>query len=52
MGFLNVIIDENLYDHDFLMNWTNGTHLIRKDTGKLLRENDLTSESSQENFVA
>ena len=52
MGFLNVIINENLYDHNFLMKWTNGTHLIRKDTGKLLREHELTQRGSQTNFVA
>jgi anaerobic selenocysteine-containing dehydrogenase len=52
MGFLNVIVNEDLYDHDFLMNWTNATHLIRKDTGKLLREHELIPGGSQANFVA
>jgi anaerobic selenocysteine-containing dehydrogenase len=51
MGFLNVIINEDLYDHKFLEKWTNGVHLIRKDTGKLLRENDITSGGSAANFV-
>ena len=27
MGFLKVIIDEDLYDHAFLERWTNGGHL-------------------------
>jgi anaerobic selenocysteine-containing dehydrogenase len=52
MGFLNVVISEDLYDHDFLMSWTNGTHLIRKDTGKLLREHELIQGGSPANFVA
>jgi anaerobic selenocysteine-containing dehydrogenase len=52
MGFLKVIIDENLYDHSFLEKWTNGAHLIRKDTGKLLRERDIRTGGSAENFVA
>ncbi len=51
MGFLNVIINEELYDHEFLKRWTNGTHLIRKDTNKLLRECDIVKEGSTKNFV-
>jgi len=52
MGFLNVIIKEDLYDHGFLEKWTNAAHLIRKDTDKILRESDLTEGGSGENFVA
>jgi anaerobic selenocysteine-containing dehydrogenase len=51
MGFLNVILNEDLYDHDFLEKWTNATHLIREDTGKLLRESDLAEGGSGQNFV-
>lgn len=52
MGLLNVIINEGLYDHGFLEKWTNAAHLIRRDTGKLLRESDLEKGGSGENFVA
>lgn len=52
MGFLNVIIHEDLYDHRFLEKWTNAAHLVRKDTGKLLREKDLADGGSSANFVA
>lgn len=52
MGFLNVIINENLYDQAFLEKWTNCSHLIRKDTGKLIRENDISSDGSIDNFIA
>jgi anaerobic selenocysteine-containing dehydrogenase len=52
MGFLNVIIREDLYDHRFLERWTNGAHLIRNDTGRLLREIDLLEGGSERNFVA
>ena len=52
MGFLNLIISENLYDHAFLQRWTNGAHLIRNDTNKLLREDDLVEDGSERNFVA
>ncbi|MBA7572399.1 MAG: molybdopterin-dependent oxidoreductase [Dehalococcoidia bacterium] len=51
MGFLNVIINEGLYDKDFVEKWTNAPHLIRSDTGKLLRESDLTKGGSPANFA-
>ena len=50
MGFLNVIINEDLYDHTFLEKWTNGAHLVREDTGKLLRESDLVRDGAQRKF--
>jgi anaerobic selenocysteine-containing dehydrogenase len=52
VGFLSVIIKEDLYEHEFLERWTNAAHLIRKDTGKLLRESDLVEGGSGENFLA
>jgi anaerobic selenocysteine-containing dehydrogenase len=51
MGFLNIIIKEDLYNRDFVEKWTNAAHLIRKDTGKLLRESDLLRGGSRENYV-
>ena len=51
MGMLNVIINEDLYDHDFLEKWTNGAHLVRLDTGKLLREVHLETAGDPKNFV-
>jgi anaerobic selenocysteine-containing dehydrogenase len=52
MGFLNVIINEGLYDKEFVEKWTNSAHLVRRDTGKILRESDLVKGGSPENFVA
>jgi len=52
MGFLYVIIDEDLYDHEFLEKWTNAAHLLREDTHKILRESDITEEGVLENYVA
>jgi anaerobic selenocysteine-containing dehydrogenase len=52
MGFLNVIINEKLYAEDFVDKWTNAHHLIRRDTGKLLRESGMTDGGSGSNFVA
>lgn len=51
MAFLNIIIQENLYDKAFVEKWTNAPHLIRKDNFKLLREIDLNSKGSPDNFV-
>jgi anaerobic selenocysteine-containing dehydrogenase len=51
MGFLNVILNEKLYDRDFLEKWTDAAHLIRRDTGRLLRESDIIEQGSRDNFV-
>ncbi len=51
MGFLNTIINQDLYDHTFVDKWTNAPFLIRTDTGKLLRESDLAKDGNPENFV-
>ena len=51
MGFLKVIIDEDLFDHAFLESWTNGNHLIREDTGTLLRGSDVSPGGSFDDFV-
>ena len=51
MGMLHVIINQDLYNHAFLEKWTNGPHLVRLDTDKLLRESDLSENGAPENFV-
>jgi anaerobic selenocysteine-containing dehydrogenase len=51
MGFLNIIIQEGLYDREFVEKWTNAQHLIRQDTGVLLRESDLDSDGSPDHFI-
>ncbi len=51
MGFLNVIINEGLYDRAFVERWTNAAHLVRSDTGKLLRESDIVKGGSDGNFI-
>lgn len=50
LGILNVIISEQLYDRDFVENWTNGPMLVRTDTRQLLRESEIAGGNS-ENFV-
>ncbi|MEJ2109323.1 MAG: molybdopterin-dependent oxidoreductase [Acidobacteriota bacterium] len=51
MGFLYTIVNENLYDGEFVETWTNAPFLLRKDTGRLLRESDLNPNGSKDNFV-
>jgi anaerobic selenocysteine-containing dehydrogenase len=51
MGFLNVIINEGLYDRKFVEDWTNAPHLTRTDTGKLLRAGELAAGESAADFV-
>jgi anaerobic selenocysteine-containing dehydrogenase len=51
MGLLKVIVDEGLYDGEFLERWTNAPHLTRVDTGRLLRESDLKEGGSPDNFI-
>ena len=51
MGFLNVIINEGLYDRAFVEEWTNAPFLIRSDSNKLLRASDLAETGSADDFV-
>lgn len=51
MGLLKVMIDEELYDRNFLKRWTNASHLLYMSTGKLVRENELVNGGSGGNFV-
>ena len=52
MGMLKVIIDEDLFERDWVLRWSNACHLLRQDTGKLLRESEIKPNGSPDNFVA
>lgn len=52
LAWLNVIFNEKIYDVDFVTNWSNGPFLVRMDTRKLLREDDLRKGGERKNFVA
>jgi anaerobic selenocysteine-containing dehydrogenase len=41
LGLANVMIERGWYDRDFIRAWSNGPHLVRADTGRLLTERDL-----------
>ena len=41
LGIAHVMIERGWYDRDFILRWSNGPHLVRADTGRLLTERDL-----------
>jgi len=41
LGIMNVIFQNDLYDKNFILEHTNGSCLVRTDTGKLLRGKDI-----------
>ncbi|HJX03180.1 MAG TPA: molybdopterin-dependent oxidoreductase, partial [Dehalococcoidia bacterium] len=53
LAFANVIINEKLYDEDFVKKWTNGHFLVRTDKGKksLVRESDIVNGGDKNKFV-
>jgi len=51
LGMIHVLIEEKLYDEDFVRDWTNGPFLVRADTQRLLTARDLSPTSSPDAFV-
>jgi anaerobic selenocysteine-containing dehydrogenase len=41
LGLANLMIERGWYDRDFIRTWSNGPHLVRADTGRLLTGRDL-----------
>lgn len=41
LGMMNVIINENLQDDDYIKKYSNGPFLVRKDTGKFISGKDI-----------
>ena len=52
LGLANVMIQRGWYDRDFIRDWSNGPHLVRADTGALLREHDLSPSGDPKRLVA
>lgn len=52
LGLAHVMIDRGWYDKDFVRDWTNGPLLVRADTGRFLREQDLDPSGSAEIYLA
>lgn len=52
LGLANIMIEREWFDHDFVRTWSNGPLLVRSDTDRLLRSEDLVSASGTGQFVA
>ncbi|HIT45225.1 MAG TPA: molybdopterin-dependent oxidoreductase, partial [Candidatus Aphodovivens excrementavium] len=50
-AWINYIINNKLYDENFLRYWSNAVFLWRRDTGKLLRASDVEESGKFEDFV-
>jgi anaerobic selenocysteine-containing dehydrogenase len=45
LGLAHLMIERGWYDRDFIRQWSNGPHLVRTDTGRLLTARDLEPNS-------
>ena len=52
LAIAHVLIDRGWFDRDFVVRWTNAPLLVRTDTGRLLRESDLTPSGEATRYVA
>lgn len=41
LGLSHLLVERNLFNHEFVRNWTNGPLLVRNDNGYFLREKDI-----------
>jgi anaerobic selenocysteine-containing dehydrogenase len=51
LTWCNYIIQNDLYQKDFLKWWSNGVFLVRTDTGKLLHVSEVEQDGKREDFV-
>ncbi|WP_180995167.1 molybdopterin-containing oxidoreductase family protein [Raoultibacter timonensis] len=51
LTWINYIIENKLYDEEFLKYWSNAVFLIRKDTKKLVRLSEIEEGGLDEDFV-
>ena len=51
LSWIHVILEESLFDGNFLKNHTNGPFLVREDTGNLLLEGDLGPTEGKKAFL-
>jgi anaerobic selenocysteine-containing dehydrogenase len=52
LGLAHVMIERGWYDRDFVREWSNGPHLVRADTGRLLTERDLAPHGATSRLLA
>ena len=51
MSMIHVLIERDLYDKDFTLNWTTGPFLVRTDSGDLLKGNEVRKDADPESFA-
>jgi len=51
LGLINQVITNQLYDREFVLRWTNAPFLIRKDTQKLLTEEEISGVSQGTRYL-
>src|SRR5262245_28454370 len=52
LGVANIMIERGWFDRDFVRDWSNGPHLVRSDTGALLRASELAAGDDPSHAVA
>ena len=52
LGLANLMIENGWYDQGFMRDWSNGPHLVRADTGKLMRASELAAGGDSSHYVA
>ena len=52
LGLAHVMLERGWYDRDFIRTWSNGPHLVRADTGRLLTEHDLDPNGDADGVFA
>jgi anaerobic selenocysteine-containing dehydrogenase len=52
LGLADIMIEREWYDQQFVRAWSNGPLLVRSDTDRLLKAEDLVSSSGPGQFVA
>ena len=52
LSIAHVMIERGWFDREFVRDWTNAPLLVREDSGRLLREEDINSSGETGKFVA
>jgi anaerobic selenocysteine-containing dehydrogenase len=52
LGLAHIMIERGWYDQEFMRRWTNGPLLVRADSGRLLRANELRPDGNPAHYVA
>jgi anaerobic selenocysteine-containing dehydrogenase len=51
LAWINLIIENEWYDNDFLKYWSNAVFLVRKDNNLLVRASDVSATGKHEDFI-